>query len=77
MMNKEVAKNITIVSELNLFSNYLENAKNVNFEWKTKVDFKINKYFSTTLLAHFLYDDNIASVLQFKEVLGVGFNYKF
>ncbi|MCT4639829.1 MAG: DUF3078 domain-containing protein [Bacteroidales bacterium] len=77
MMNKEVAKNITIVSELNLFSNYLENAKNVDFEWKTKVDFKINKYFSTTLLAHFLYDDNIASVLQFKEVLGVGFNYKF
>jgi len=72
-----IMKNIELFSELNLFSNYLEEAKNVDVDWKTKIDFKFNKYFSTTVIAHLIYDDNIAPITQFKEVLGVGFNYSF
>jgi len=53
---------------------------------------KVNKYISTTLSTHLLYDDDIDIAVdtnndgitdrfvprtQFKEVLGVGFSYKF
>jgi hypothetical protein len=88
---QEVVKNVTIGSELSLFSNYLENPENIDVNWETLIQFKVNKYISATLSTHLIYDDDIdiavfddAGVqtgkgprLQFKEVLGIGFAYKF
>lgn len=75
--NTVLMKNIELMTELNIFSDYLDKPENIDIDWKTKVDFKFNKYFSTTIIAHLIYDDNMAPIVQFKELLGVGFNYSF
>lgn len=87
----EVMKNVKIGSNLSLFSNYLNNPQNIDVNWETLIQFKVNKYISATLSTHLIYDDDIDIAvfdndgvqigkgprLQFKEVLGIGFAYKF
>lgn len=87
----EVIKNVNIKSKLGMFSNYLVKPGNIDFNWETLIQFKVNKYISATLSTHLIYDDDIdiavfndAGVqtgkgprVQFKEVLGVGFAFKF
>jgi hypothetical protein len=43
---------------------------------------KINKYLSANLITNMIYDDDIAidgknSLVQFKQLFGAGFSYKF
>ena len=88
----EVMKNVTLQSKLDLFSNYLDKPQNIDVNWETLISMKINKYISATIMTHLIYDDDIDIVVreatesepakvgprvQFKEVLGVGFSYKF
>jgi hypothetical protein len=88
---QEIMKNIKISSKLSLFSNYLENPENIDVTWENLIQFKVNKYISATLTTHLIYDDDIDIAVfdsegleigkgprvQFKEVLGIGFAYKF
>lgn len=85
-VKKEILKNVTFTSTLGLFSNYMENAQNVDVDWKVMINMKINDYLSANLNTHLIYDDDIAYVdedgehgarVQFKEVFGVGLTYKF
>lgn len=85
-----VMENITFQTALELFSNYLHNPQNVDVNWTTLTTFKVNNYVSATLSTQLIYDDDIKVLrnagdqkgttgpdVQFKQVLGVGFNYKF
>jgi hypothetical protein len=88
---KELMENITILTKLDLFSNYLNNPQNIDVNWETLLTLKVNKYISATLSTQLIYDDDIkiagdtnddgeieyASRTQFKEVLGIGFSYNF
>ncbi|MFC2121430.1 DUF3078 domain-containing protein [Bacteroidota bacterium] len=89
---KNLMENISMQTKLDLFSNYLNNPQNIDISWEVLLSMKVNKYISATLSTHLLYDDdvNIATdtdndgitdsngpKTQFKEVLGVGFSYKF
>ncbi|MEE4198637.1 MAG: DUF3078 domain-containing protein [Bacteroidales bacterium] len=86
-VKKEIMKNVTFKSTLGLFSNYLENAQNIDVDWKVAINMKINDYLSANLNTHLIYDDDIAYIddqgnergarVQFKEVFGVGLTYKF
>ena len=85
-VKKEIMKNVTLTSTLGLFSNYIENAKNIDVDWKVMINMKINDYLSANLNTHLIYDDDIAYIdedgehgarVQFKEVFGVGLTYKF
>lgn len=87
----EVMKNVKISSKLSLFSNYLNNPENIDVTWENLIQLKVNKYISATLTTHLIYDDDVDIAvfdadgleigkgprLQFKEVLGIGFSYKF
>jgi len=88
----EFMKNIAFTSKLDLFSNYLDNPQNIDVSWETLIAMKVNKYISVTFNTHLLYDDNTLISIdenddgvvdkkgprtQFKEILGVGFSYKF
>ncbi|MCF8296043.1 MAG: DUF3078 domain-containing protein [Saprospiraceae bacterium] len=88
----DVMKNVNLTTKLDLFSNYLENPQNIDVSWEVLVSMKINKYISATITTHLLYDDDtdiaietdaagkpikVGPRTQFKEVLGVGFSYKF
>jgi hypothetical protein len=87
----EIIKNVNFQSKLDLFSNYLHNPQNVDVSWENLIVMKVNKFLSATVTTHLLYDDDVlikvgedsegdpvlGKRVQFKEVIGVGFTYKF
>jgi hypothetical protein len=80
--NKEIMKNITLLTELGLFTNYLNHPENVDVDWKVGVNMKVNKYISAQLSTQMIYDYDIhtegkKAKVQFKELFGVGFSFKF
>ena len=85
-------ENVTLESRLELFTNYeKENAGNIDVNWQNTVIMQINKYLTTNLFTHLIYDDDINTEkelpsgeivsrgpkIQFKSVFGVGLTYKF
>ncbi len=84
-----------IDTKLELFSSYLNNPQNIDFNFESVLGCKINKYFGFSVTMQMIYDDDIVLIkqpagfdnnglptaeikgpgLQFKEVLGIGFQY--
>lgn len=86
MLNKDVLKNVNLSSKLQLFSNYLNNPQNIDINWEMFINLKVNKWLSASINLQLLYDDDIKTMednivrgakVQFKEVFGVGLNFKF
>lgn len=90
-VKKEIMKNIVFQSKIDLFSNYTLNPQNIDVNWETLFNFKVNKLITATLTTHLIYDDDIIIEVdnnndgnfdergprtQFKEVLGIGFSFK-
>jgi len=90
--SKEVMKNISFQTKLELFASYLEKPGNIDVNWEALIAMKVNKYIAATIATHLIYDDDIAIGIddnadgtidrtgprtQFKEVFGVSFSYKF
>ena len=91
-LKKTINSNFTIQTSFDLFSNYNNKPQNIDVNWQMLLLFKISKYFSASLTTQLLYDDNTKIIFyksgsltidhvgpgtQFKEVLGIGFTYKF
>ena len=85
-------KVFTYNSKLDLFSNYITKAQNVDMNWENLLTIKLSNWFSANLSITLAYDDDIdvpvdrdgdgvyeglGKRLQFKELLGFGFTYKF
>jgi len=78
----EFFKNVSFTTKLDLFSNYLKDPQNVDVSWETQIAMKVNDYIAINFNTHLMYDadtkvDGGAAKVQFKEILGVGFSYKF
>lgn len=86
----KLMENIDMQTKLDLFTNYLKNPQNVDVNWEVLISMKVNKYISATLSTQLIYDDDVDIAFeqadgsmvyhpatQFKEVLAVGFSYKF
>lgn len=91
-LNTEIVENVTLNNKLEFFSNYLENAQNIDVRWDMMVNMKINDFLSANLITNLIYDDDIqvpidenedgiieasGPRIQFKEMFGVGLNVKF
>jgi len=85
-IQKEIMKNVSLQSNLQLFSNYLDEPQNIDVNWEAMLNMKINDYLSANLSTTLIYDHDIKITdkdgntgprVQFKEVFGVGFAYKF
>jgi hypothetical protein len=89
---KDIMKNVSFNTKLDLFSNYLHNPQNIDVNWEVLIGMKINKYLTANLNTQLLYDDDIlvpvdtnddgindgtGKRVQFKEILGIGFSVKF
>jgi len=83
---KVIMENVSFNTKLELFSNYLEETENIDVNWETKIEMKINKFLSASIVTNLIYDHDIIIAdkdghigprTQFKEVLGIGFSYKF
>ncbi|HXH20088.1 MAG TPA: DUF3078 domain-containing protein [Chitinophagales bacterium] len=90
-LNKEVVKNVTIISKLDLFSNYTgetSESRMADVNWETAFLFKVNEWLSASLTLSLIYDKEIMipakddpadldDRVQFKEALGIGLTCKF
>lgn len=81
---KTLAKNIEMKTRVELFSNYMNNPQNIDVNAENIFNFKVNDWFSASLIWNLLYDDDITITdrngntgprTQFKSVLGVGISY--
>lgn len=89
-LKKDIMKNVTLTSKIDLFSNYLHNPQNIDVNFEALISMKVNEFITATIFANLVYDDDIiinwvdkdkvahsGPTTQFKEVLGIGFAYKF
>lgn len=91
VLNIKLAENINLNSKLELFSNYFKNPQNIDIYWENLIGMKINKYLAVSINTVLIYDDDVKIEIkdkagnitgkgprtQFKEVVGLGFSYKF
>ncbi|UBM63489.1 DUF3078 domain-containing protein [Candidatus Sulfidibacterium hydrothermale] len=86
ILKYEIAKNVTLATKLDLFSNYLDKPQNIVTDWQTDINMKVNSWLNVNFSTTVLYDDrvkiadadgNIGPRTQFKQLLmvGVGFNF--
>lgn len=73
----KIMENVSVENILNLYSNYLEDAKNVDLDYQLNIVMKINKYLSTNFAFQTIYDDNAFQGFQTRQVIGLGFNAAF
>ena len=78
---KDVFKNVNVMSKLSLFNNYTDkviaNRKNIDVNWEVLINIKAGKYLTTSIMTNLIYDQNTIAKTQFKEGIGVGLSYKF
>ncbi len=89
---KEILKNVTLDTKIDLFSNYFDNPQYVDVKWDLLLTFKVNDYLSASLLTQLIYDydikfgedttgdgeyDTFSEKVQFKELFGLGLTYSF
>lgn len=67
----ELAKNMTLSTRLSLITNYLEELKNIDFDYTATINMKVNEYLSALLEIQLLYDDNALADLQTRQVFGL------
>jgi len=92
MLKKDIIKNVTLSTKLELYSDYMENAANVDVNWELMLNMKVNEFMSANISTHLIYDDDTMigydsdddGILdgygprtQFKEVIGIGLSYRF
>ncbi len=86
MYKTDVMKNVSFRTNLELLSNYMEEPENIDVDWEVFINMKINKYLSANISTHLIYDNDVmiknkegieAARVQFKELFGIGFAYKF
>ncbi|MFL2587158.1 MAG: DUF3078 domain-containing protein [Flavobacteriaceae bacterium] len=65
-------ENITLEQRLGLYSDYLDKAKNMDFDYQVSAEMKINDRISTNLILQLVYDDNAVQNLQVRQVFGIG-----
>jgi len=88
---KEIFKNVAIVNNLDLYTDYINNFGNIDVDWVLSFQFKINKLFQANFRGHLIYDDDIkiketdengdietlGAQVQLKQQLGIGIVYSF
>lgn len=86
--NKEVLKNVTLMSKLDMFTAYNKSFGNVDVNWENVIGLKVNEYIMANIHTTLIYDDDVKQLdssgmvaggprVQFKEMIGVGLAYKF
>jgi hypothetical protein len=73
-IKKDLIKNISVESDLALFSHYYD-LLHADVRWNFTLRFKVNTYFSSFYTHNLIYDYNISDKIQFKYTISLGFAY--
>jgi hypothetical protein len=71
----DVIENVTMENLLNLYSNYLEDPKNIDIDYTMNLVMKVNDFLSANMVFQAIYDDNAVKGFQIRQVLGLGVNF--
>jgi hypothetical protein len=81
---KEILKNVLLDTQIDFFSNYVDDPQYVDVNWDLLITFKINEFLSASLMTQLIYDYDIkfgpapgTPKVQFKELFGLGLGYNF
>ena len=84
-LNKDLAKNINLTTNLELFTDYLHKFGNIDVNWSLLLSMKVNKWLAASIQTQLIYDDDVLiqpdpterarPMTQFKEMLGIGLTY--
>lgn len=74
---KEIVENVDFQNKLELFSNYSNKPQNIDVNWELLIVLQVNKFLTANVNTQLIYDDDVIQKVQFREVIGVGFNYQF
>ena len=72
----KLLENVNYKQDLKLFSNYIEEAANIDLDYLVQIEINVNPLLTTQLIFQLIYDDNAVSRLQVREVFGVGVQLK-
>ncbi len=78
----EMSKEVKLSSRLDAFYQYLGKVpvgqqRQVQIDWEVIMDMRINRFFSTRLLAHARYFTNESDKIQFRQNFNIAFKYHF
>jgi hypothetical protein len=82
---KDIMKNVNVSTKLELFSDYLETPQNIDVNWDTMINMKVNDWITASFGLQMLYDHDtpitdsdgkVGPRTQIKEQLAVGLTYK-
>lgn len=72
-----IMTNTDYETKLTLFSDYLDTPENIDIEWNNLLTLKVNDYLNTNITFDLIYDEDVITEVQLKEILAVGISYKF
>ncbi|WP_405608843.1 DUF3078 domain-containing protein [Polaribacter sp. Asnod1-A03] len=70
-------ENIEMENTLTMYSDYLANVGNIDIDYQTNINFKVNESIKMQMTFQTIIDDNSSSKVQFRELFGLGVNYNF
>jgi hypothetical protein len=76
-IERDIATNVNLSSQLDTFTNYVKPVNSTTIRFSNEIIGKINSYLSANVQFAFVYDDNITNKWQVKQVLSIGFSYRF
>lgn len=91
-LNTKIYDNIMMLNRFSFYSQYNKNFGNIDVDWELDIAMKVNDYIQARLGLHLKYDDDIkikegilpngkkyyySPKIQLKQLLGIGFSYKF
>lgn len=74
---REILTNVVYIGQIETFTNLLEPVSSSTVRFSNEIVGRINTYLSANLELAFLYDDNVSNELQVKQILSIGFSYRF
>ena len=83
---KDIFKNVNLNTKLEMFSDYLNKPENIDVNWDTQINMKVNSWLSAMFGLALVYDNDTPIVdkdgkkgprTQIKQLLSVGLSYNF
>ena len=72
-----IIKNVKFSTKCELFANYFAAPFTVDVNWDLMLAMKINKFLTTNISTQLIYDRDVNTAVQFKEVFTFGLSYSF
>ncbi|MCF7833315.1 MAG: DUF3078 domain-containing protein [Candidatus Marinimicrobia bacterium] len=75
IIKKEIIENVLLQTKLELFANYFDSPLYLDVNWDLMLSMKINKYLTTNISTQLIYDHDVNTNVQFKEMFTFGLSF--